>query len=320
MELQHRLLRHVDILYMQAILYIAEARSPTIESMEDLPRTARHSHPPDQPLILALYRRAFEKANEIHRLLSSADTTVTVPEDLDSIYGKEIALLPLQFEALLYLSAFEFSTDEFGLGLLITQATERSASQKTYALMADLVLSATLPDTLPGEGVAANDTIRTPHPHLPITTAVNLLRKLINAVRRLDDYDLAQASRWIRCVVQTILDSGTALTDISSLKMLDEITPQAVILANSIRNENDGDVPIQGASVHVSYPADELEWLCTTLFNLALDLMVAGMEDKAKQWAGRAGEVADTLAIGVDGDRGVLARVLRERCGRLGWL
>ena len=294
--------------------------------------------------MLILYKNAFDKATEIQRHISGTENTALREQDLEDAQIKQVALQPLQFEALLHLGAAESIPDELGLSLLITQAQERGASQKTYSLMADIVLSATLPNPPAIEGGTSNETPlmptpRMPQPHLPIMAAVTLLRKLINAVRQLDEYDLAQASRWIRCAVQITLDSGTPLNNDSSLRMLDEITAQAVILASS--SGHDADVEMQNldhnmhshglntahsksaghvGTAQTAYPSDELEWLATTLFNLALDLMVAGEEGKAKDCARRAVEVADSLAKGPDGDRGVLARVLRERGGRLRWL
>ncbi|KAK5195554.1 hypothetical protein LTR92_004494 [Exophiala xenobiotica] len=103
-----------------------------------------------------------------------------------------------------------------------------------------------------------------------------------------------------------------------------------------------------------AYPSEELEWLATTLFNLAIDLYVAetesgcateGLEDHAPDegapstsirrpqiWAVKAVEFAGLLAesvllertdrneaVATGGDGGMLVSLLRERCRSIGW-
>ena len=70
------------------------------------------------------------------------------------------------------------------------------------------------------------------------------------------------------------------------------------------------------------YPPDELEYLATILFNMAVDFYVAGNEDQAKWYAGKAIEIADVLALpqARGGDRGMLAKVLRQKTRSLDWV
>jgi hypothetical protein len=59
-----------------------------------------------------------------------------------------------------------------------------------------------------------------------------------------------------------------------------------------------------------AYPADELEWLATTVFNHALDFYVASNDEDSQRWGRRAIELAGLM----HGDKGnKLVSVLREK-------
>jgi len=169
---------------------------------------------------------------------------------------------------------------------------------------------------------------------IPLKTATGLLAKLIQGLRNHSIYDTAQASRWIRCIVQIVLDQRSArildsaqpVDDHEDLSMVRTVVEQAVLLARSAKSDRLG------------YPSEELEWLTTTLFNLSIDLYISSSSStKADEptnvmmphfWASLAVEVADVLALdgpttdtvtNGEGDTGTLARILRERCWSLGW-
>jgi hypothetical protein len=185
-----------------------------------------------------------------------------------------------------------------------------------------------------------------------------LLAKLIQGLRVQSDYDTAQAFRWIRCVVQVVLDRCGADSKLSAaeyekgLITVKTITEQALALARSalppVVNGTD-----KGQSQQ-AYPSEELEWLATTLFNLAIDLYVAETESgcateglvdhepdegapstsirRPQFWAVKAVEFAGLLAesallertdrneaVATGGDGGMLVSLLRERCRSIGW-
>ena len=277
-----------------------------------------------------------------------------VPEDfIARSKGRKLALNPIAFEAHLHIpdSNYEFSrtkdinaTSDYvdscqdrRLEHQILRARCEGVPAKTYALFADMVISA----VSGGGGQDSAD------PLISVELAVNLLRRIISAVRAASRYDIVQASRWIRCIVQLVIDgrnmSGRSIggsTEVvnsvqTTLQIVQEVVDQAIVLAVDAKRqpkqdgqqrqpiEPDSDVEMQdtdaNAAILSSYPAEELEWLATTLFNLAVDLFIYENEDGAKQWSRKAVEVADVLAANVDGDRGMLARVLRGKVVELGW-
>lgn len=127
--------------------------------------------------------------------------------------------------------------------------------------------------------------------------------------------------------------------DMKNLNTLAKLTEHALVFARS----------------NGPYPAEELLWLATTLFNLAIDMYISSssvLTDPktvtnsdtatnrgtksgenamtAQLWARRAVEFADVLALGpLDGSNtigsgpergdGILAETLRERCQRFKW-
>ena len=108
------------------------------------------------------------------------------------------------------------------------------------------------------------------------------------------------------------------------MKLVEEVVEQAVVLAtsgNSQGEDHGKNTCVPRTELRAAYPAEELEWLATTLFNLAVDYYVGEEEELGKKWAGKAAELADVLATsrGMDGDGGLLASVLRGKMNELGW-
>ena len=306
-------LRRADLLYMQAVLYLDLARSTRDEDVAvNLPRTATSGSSAQQESIPAfiLYKNTFDKASSIEPI-GGLPTDVTVALQ---IIDRKINLFPAQFEALLELDRFSGTTNEVALIQVIQQAQNARAPLKTFSLIVDLIISAVLQGSIASQ--SHDDRISPCKLSLPC--AVTLLRKIIDEVRNLDQYDIPQASRWIRCVLQLVLDARPAgILDQVSSKLLDEITTQAVSLARSSQST--------GSANGMAYPADELEWLATVLFNLALDVVATGQADSgddAQRWAKRAIEIAGILAVGgydAAGNPGALLSQLQDRCKRLGW-
>lgn len=158
-------------------------------------------------------------------------------------------------------------------------------SPKAYAVCADMVLTGAM---------ASNET------HLPMEMAVALLNRIIAQVRTLPGYDIKQASRWIRCVIQLIIDTSAKNPQEENAAAGQGILRDALDEAAHVVQDK-------------GYPGEELEWLATMTFNLAVDLYVAEKDDAGKKMTERALTFADAMASGG------LAVVLRGKMRRIGW-
>jgi tetratricopeptide (TPR) repeat protein len=191
-------------------------------------------------------------------------------------------LMPLLFEAALHSNLPDRQNT---LTHLLASLT--LDSPKAYAACADMVLTA---------GMASDET------QISMEVAVGLLNRIIAQVRALDGYDIKRASRWIRCVIQLIIDTSakSAGADPSNAAAGLSILRDALDEAAHV---------VQDAG----YPSEELEWLATTTFNLAVDLYVQEEDEQGKKMAGRALGFADGII------NGGLAKMLRGRMRRIGW-
>lgn len=189
-------------------------------------------------------------------------------------------LLPLIFEA-----ALHSTLEDRHRTLNHLLASLNLDSPKSYAACADMVLV----------GAMASD-----ETHLPVDTAVTLLNSIISQVRTLEGYDIKQASRWIRCVVQLIIDTSVRNVGEENAaagpSILRDVLDEAAQIVQDTR-----------------YPSEELEWLATTAFNLAVDLYVAEKDDDGREMALRALVFADAMA-----DKG-FAMMLRDKMRKIGW-
>jgi hypothetical protein len=237
---------------------------------------------------------------------------------------KLVSLIPLEFEALLFMDLEQgtglSSAITGGLVAVIDQASQLKAPAKTFAVVADSILSS----AMYGSTKSTVDT-----KSLPLLTAIELLSKVINAIRNQSDYDIVRAARWIRCVVQMVLDHLSASTgkDNEGAKASedDSLAAVACIVDEALKLARDASNAAQtkaSKEAEEYYPSDELHWLSTTLFNVAVDYYVAENQGEAKKWASKAVELADALGRNPQregGDEGGLARALRERCGKMRW-
>jgi len=106
----------------------------------------------------------------------------------------------------------------------------------------------------------------------------------------------------------------------------EEVVEQAIVLASAgnlqvqERKEHGNGAEQADAELGVAYPADELEWLATILFNLAVDYYVGEKEERGAKWARKAVELAHILATSWDADDGgLLVSVFRGKMAELGW-
>lgn len=317
-----KLKHYVNTTCIQALLYTTEARRyDSTWTVEDLPRTSytAKERPEKGGLRYHLYRSAFNKYDLIQQVIGGPTghaNPLPSREISDVSQSKLVQLLPVAFEALLFMTAGDTSAtrslNQVAFVHIIDQASALKAPAKTFALLADLILSSTMLQV----GNQAEQT-----PQLPLSVAISLLSKVIDAIRNQSEYDIVRASRWIRCVVQMVLD-GTAQTEgrqsgssderESNLQVAGSIVDEALALARNAGKDHTTDC----------YPSDELHWLSSTLFNLAVDYYTAENDAEAKKWVAKAEEVADALARNPrkqGGDDGALARALRERCRQMVW-
>ena len=322
---QEKVQHEATILYLQSVLYLSEARSCVASrTVEDLPRTSYdvRSRPQATRLQDHLHRCAFDTYTQLQRLYGHLkdDIDEQIEQLRLDVDGKVVMLIPLAFESALFLASADvehrlpFNT--ITLTQLINDASQQDAPAKTYALIADLILSSTL-----SQGPLSSPDPRNP---IPITVTVELLGRVISAIRTQPEYDIVRAARWIRCIVQIVLDShSTASSDHDLLHLITSIIDEALNLArDAAHSSTNGRTQHHITDDIEVYPSDELEYLSTTLFNLSIDFFVAEEEKEAKVWADKAVEVADVLALSPrnrGGDEGALGRCLREKGARAGW-
>ncbi|KAL2444410.1 hypothetical protein ABEF95_016731 [Exophiala dermatitidis] len=365
-----KLVRDADALYVQAVLYTAEARSSLLSSwtIEDLPRSSYSSKSP--PLSTpgdikrTLYKNVLDKYTSFRESFNSVHISWQNTPNADAIVRKMgeklVVLAPLAFEAALFMTESSSNKDgvdhgpeESTLFDILEETVQLKPAYNTYSVFADMILSAVTgpsgsagddfasPGTPQEHGIASANTATaittTTTPRMPVSTATKLLAKLIDGLRDHSNYDVPQASRWIRCVVQAILDprganavapssqrdttTSTSISppeDVNNLETLRVITDQSLALARSglalastakgsvsgseadsgagrsttsNRGKNKAGTGCGSGSAAVTamlnsgvcdsqnsammYPSDELEWLATMLFNLAIDLFVA---------------------------------------------
>ena len=185
------------------------------------------------------------------------------PEKVPSSFlARRITLLPIEFEACLHILDTAGTPDpqiaQFDtLSSIIASAVAHNAPAQTYALFADMVLC------------AASADYNNPKPLISIDTAAELLGQLVNVARELKGYGVVQASRWIRCIVQLIIDASDKEAGSPNMKLVEEIVEQAIVLAsagNLQAQERKHGAEQADAELGAAYPAEELEWLATTLF------------------------------------------------------
>lgn len=238
-----------------------------------------------------------------------------------TLHSKLFSVLPLAFEARLF--ADDDSPTSFeDLEHIIAVAQDHSAPKAVFKAFADYILSShNSRQTQQNNSPVA--------PYLEPQVAARLICKLIVAIRNLPEYDTVEASRWIRCVVENILraikllsqqpegsESRSSLE--SNVSMLRAILGQALVLARSSYASITTSISNSVDQSKSFYPVVEVEFLATMLFNLAIDFFVKDMDDLAKEWGGKAVEVAELLQI-ESIDKRELGQILKTKMEMLGW-
>lgn len=354
-----RLLYEGNVCFLQATLYATAARQWTqTNTIEDVPCTSYHARePPDGKLLQHhLYQNVLQR---YHKLRSMFDPMLlTLASVHTDNQGKAANAFVPAFEAQIFLCQHEvasgLSPNNVSLLQLIDDLPHLTESPKAHACIGDLILSATIPQT--------NETPSTaPGARLPLQTAIAVIARLLALFRESATYNNTQAARWIRCIVQMILDAEPPVTtstvtnpvtkpsDAQPLTTtttsttvnnatLDLLAPvvieaisigQSAIEAAAIYLRHHGTSSNHEAMSRLLYPSDELHWLATMIFNLAVDLHFAGHAAPASEWAGYAIRLADVLTQNhaledrsrkAGGNGGsLLAEMLREKAARAGW-
>lgn len=86
--------------------------------------------------------------------------------------------------------------------------------------------------------------------------------------------------------------------------MAESVLDQAYVLARDIQHSHSRQHP---------YPDEELEWLAMMAFNQAVNFYLASADEDCRRWGRKAIELADLM----QGDRGAVGRLLREKFERL---
>lgn len=229
----------------------------------------------------------------------------------------QIHLLPIKFEAGLHIPEQKSARKAkfIRLSEVVTKAVELNAPAKTYSTFIDMILCAVSEGKYNAE------------PLIPIDTGANILYYTIKVAKGTDGYSVLLMSRWIRCLVQLVLGSSELESKDENLKLVEGVVEQALTLAAGEHAQerdpenHDYDANMPHADVGEAYPAEELEWLATTLFNLGVDCYASQREELGKEWAKRAVELANVLQMskGVVERGRLLAGMLKTKMTELGW-
>ncbi|KKY22142.1 putative zn cluster transcription factor rds2 [Phaeomoniella chlamydospora] len=123
------------------------------------------------------------------------------------------------------------------LSFLIEQASNFEAPYHVYATFVDCVLASMEPPSLQPSIPSMDKEYRSP---MAINLTSDLLCKITSILRNMSDYNINQASQWIRCIFQHILDEqppqqlpNSNIDDNmeTSFNLLDAITTRAILLA-----------------------------------------------------------------------------------------
>jgi len=306
---EERRVRRRDSSFMQALLYASEARSVTASySVEDLPQTSydSRSKPKISDCRLVLHQKVFRIFTSLREQYQSQ---TSYPDDEQELMlGQLQTLIPLAFEALLFMNAHTYLGDETAFDEISTKqflgtSRELKAPVPLYALLADTVLAFASGD--------ANASSQLNGLQIPLVPAARLLGQIIQALRHLQEYSIEQAARWIRCVAQLIVEDIEKVMPNTKMEqgltMLKSVVQQAMDIAKtSLDIDSPGDIDMESGKTQ-RYPAEELQWLATKLFNLAVDLFAAGDRRLAQQWTSYAVDIA-----AIDPDLG-LVDILRGK-------
>ncbi|KAK5072569.1 hypothetical protein LTR64_004956 [Lithohypha guttulata] len=325
-----------DAIFMQAVLYASEARHVTTQyTIEDLPQTSfdNRGKPKTSECQITLYQHVFNRFCTLKEQYQSS--SLSKIEDKNHFLSQLHVLIPLAFEALLFMTATAYLSDdavfdEISIEQFLSGCGELQPPIATYALLADILLT-----FASGEGKSVTQLNGL---QVPSLAAAKLLGNIIQALRKVNLYDLEQASRWVRCVAQLIFDdieqtmkkhdSRERLKCDRSLTTLASVIEQAQELATlheHSRGTNEPDAMSSKKRKRSSdntsgYPPEELQWLVSEVFNMAVDLHALGQQHLVRHWASQAVNIATVLSKDyTDTAAGGLIELLRQNIKGLKW-
>lgn len=324
-----------ESLFLKAALYVAEARNASANfTVEDMPESSynNRSKPTSSECRLVLYRNAFLTFTNIQERCKSGQDGKE--NSMPSIGMHLHVLMPVAFEALLFMNASSHildgtAFDEVSIKQFLIVANDFKTPPASYALLADVVLTFACGDTKLG------------NVRIPYIAAARTLGSIVQKLRKTRTYNLQQAARWIRCIAQLIFEdiesnisNASESTEWSkteqNLNMLNSVLDEALSLSgqtsetstNDPNDPNDSTISRESKSLNCEeyerYPAEELQWLSTKLWNMSIDLCRASQTEMAKTWASKAVQVAEMVT---DDSRNVLglAAHLKNHIRSLGW-
>ncbi|KAH7351006.1 meiosis protein SPO22/ZIP4 like-domain-containing protein [Rhexocercosporidium sp. MPI-PUGE-AT-0058] len=122
----------------------------------------------------------------------------------------------------------------------------------------------------------------------PTPVLIQTIKKIINATWGMNEVNIEKLAKYLRCLIH--------LTIMENIDIAGPLLDQAYVYAEA------------ASETERPFPADELEWMATTAFNRAVDFYCAGDDEIAKDWAGKALNIAQYCS-----DEGSLERLLHSK-------
>ncbi|KAI9055545.1 hypothetical protein LZ554_000492 [Drepanopeziza brunnea f. sp. 'monogermtubi'] len=122
----------------------------------------------------------------------------------------------------------------------------------------------------------------------PTATLVHILKKIINETWGMDSLDVPKLAKYIRCLFQITISEDVEVAE----QLLDQVCGYAS----------------EAAETDTPFPFEEIEWVAAKAFNHAVDFYCAGEDERSKNWADKALNIAQHCA-----DGGALVRLLQSK-------
>lgn len=142
------------------------------------------------------------------------------------------------------------------------------------------------------------------------------LRLIINEIFELENFDSQRLAKYLRCMFQAILPLDDGLT----LEVVDQalqIAREGGQVRRSPRltkaNQFLGVFADSSSQKGMAFPEDELDWMVTTTFNHALDIVAREDREMGQLWALKALDLAGHMD-----DKGHMKEMLQKRVVSLG--
>ena len=275
-----------DADFTKISLYALESRNvgPGY-SVEDLPESSYSSR---SKLKVSDYRFFLYQQVLQHysTFLGRQEDDLSSNEEQSQNYKTQLhVLIPVAFEALLYVTASNYVMseapfDQMSVKQFLSRVAHLGTPTITYAVLVDVLLSFANQDSCGEENFGGMK--------IPTFVAAKMVGSIVQSVRNLEVYDTNQAARWLRCMVQLVIDDVENIAEEESkcrqsVKVVQTLVEQVrMVAASSGQGEN-------------AYPMEELEWVAARSFNMAIDLQSYRHSDLARQMAALSVSVTETM-------------------------